>query len=383
MATAVSLWWRIRRRLFGSGIVRDALRSGRARRALVLYTVYPFRVRERQLPHQNVWQVGEIARALDELGLAVDVVEHDERRIGLLRGVYELVIDVHPRAPALYDGHLAPRARRIAYITGNDPAFSNAAERQRLDDIERRRGVRLAPRRQVPLFPRERIEGCDAFFYFGDRTTLETYRGFRLPPTYRLPNNGYDDVEPTPPDRRDPRRFLFLGGTGQVHKGLDLLLELFAGAPDLELVVCSPFAAERDFARAYAPELHGLPNIRGVGFVDVRSRRFQELQAGCGTMLLPSCSEVESSNVTVALSYGMPCAVGPHCGFDDPEVEVLPDCRPQTLERFVRCRAAEAPAALARRCTQSLALMRRRLRPRHYAEAVRSALCAVTGAAPR
>ncbi len=375
----MSWWWRIRRRLLGSGIVRDALGSGHPQRALVLYTVYPFRVREHRFPHQNVWQVGELAYALDELGLAVDVVEHDEGRRGLLRPPYALVVDLHPRAPALYDGSLAPGGRRIAYITGKNPEFGNAAERQRLDDLARRRGVRLVPRRQVPLFPRQRIEGCDAFFYFGDRATLETYRGFRLPPTYRLPNNGYDDVAPTAPDRRDPRRFLFLGGTGQVHKGLDLLLELFATAPELELVVCSPVAAERDFARAYAAELRR-PNVRVLGAVDVRSPRFREVQAGCGTMLLPSCSEGESGSVTVALSYGLPCAVGPSCGFEEPEVETLPDCRPPTLERFVRARAAEAPADLARRAEQSLALMRRRFRPRHYGEAVRSALRAVMGA---
>ena len=381
MATAVSLAWRVRKRLFGPGIVRDALRTGHARRSLLLYTVYPFRVREGRLPHQNVGQVRELARALGELGLAADVVEHDERRRELLRGLYELVVDLHPRDPALYEGHLCPQARRIAYITGKNPEFSNAAERRRLDELERRRGVRLTPRRQAAPFPRQRLEAYDAFFYFGDRATLETYEGFRLPATYRLPNHGYDDVEPTPAGRRDPRRFLFLGGTGQVHKGLDLVLELFAAAPDLDLVVCSPVAAEPDFARAYATELRR-PNIHLVGTVDVRSPRFRELQATCGTMLLPSCSEGESGSVTVALSYGLPCAVGPDCGFEDPEVEILPDCRPQTLERFVRCRAAEPAATLASRSAQSLALMHRRLRPRHYAEAVRSALRAVTGTPP-
>lgn len=378
----MSLWWRVRRRLLGPGIVRDALRSGHTRRALVLYSVHPFRVRETTLPHQNVWQVGELARALDELGLAVDVVDHDEHRRRLLRPPYELVLDLHPRDPALYDGSLASGARTIAYITGNDPAFSNPAELERLRDLEQRRGARLMPRRQVPLFPKRRLESFDAFFHFGGHSTLETYRGFRLPPQYRMPNNGYDDVEPTDPGRRDPRRFLFLAGTGQVHKGLDLLLELFAAAPALELFVCSPFAAERDFARAYEHELGHRPNIRVVGFVDVRSRSFRDLQAGCGTMLLPSCSEAESSNVTVALSYGLPCAVGPHCGFDDPEVEVLADCRPETLERFVWVRSAEPRAALARRAQESLALMHRRFRPRHFAAAVRTALRAVLARDP-
>jgi hypothetical protein len=299
-----SLGWRLRRRLLGPGIVRNALKSAHLQRALVLYTVGPFRVRKAMLTHQNVWQVVELARALDEMGYAVDVVEYGERNRNLLRGVYHLVIDLHPRDPALYDGFLAPGARTIAYITGKNPEFSNAAELERLRDLERRRGARLRPRRQVPPFPKGKVEGFDGFFYFGDAATLDTYRDFQLPPAFRLVNNGYDEVSPTDPAIRDPRRFLFLGGTGQVHKGLDLALELFSATPDLELNVCSPFRAEADFARAYARELGRTPNIHAAGFVDVRSPRFRELQATCGALLSPSCSEGQGGNVTVALSYG-------------------------------------------------------------------------------
>lgn len=377
----MSLLWRLRKHLLGTGIVRDPLSTGYARRALLLYTVYPFRVRGSGSPHQNVWQVGEIVRALAELRFAADVVEYDERRQDLLRPPYHLVIDLHPRETALYDGCLTAGARTIAYIGGNDPNFSNAAERERLADLESRRGVRLAPRRQVPPFPRVRLEAFDALFHFGGGSTLATFRGYQLPPLHRLPNNGCE-AEPTDPARRDPRRFLFLGGTGQVHKGLDLLLERFAAESDLELWVCSPFAAERDFARAYQPELRRRPNIRAVGFVDVRSGKFRDLQSRCGTMILPSCSEAESGSVTAALAYGLPCAVGPNCGFDDPEVDVLPDCCPGTIERFVRDRAAESPANLERRARESLALARRRLRPADYAEALRRALHAVLAGEP-
>jgi hypothetical protein len=92
--------------------------------------------------------------------------------------------------------------------------------------------------------------------------------------------------------------------------------------------------------------------------------------------------EAESSNVTVALAYGLPCATGPHCGFDDPEVEVLSDCRPGTIARFVRARAGEPAEVVAGRAHASLALARRRLRPGHYAAALRRALDAVlTGGA--
>jgi hypothetical protein len=372
---------RLSRRLPGTGIARRVAGRGAARQALLMYSVRAFRGRSPRATHQNIFQQRELARALAELGYEVDVVDFDERRRGLLRHDYDLVLDLHPAEHPLYEGRLRPGAKRIAYITGNEPGFSNAAERHRLADLERRRGVRLQPRRQCEPFPRRELEAFDAFFYFGNDASLATYSAYRLPPTHRLFNGGYDDVQPTDPARRDPRRFLFLGGTGQVHKGLDLLLELFAGEPELELVVCSPFRAERDFARAYRRELFHTPNIRPIGFADVKSEAFRDLQAGCGTLLLPSCSEVQSSNVTVALSFGLPCAVSAECGFDEPEIQVLPDCRPETLRRVVRGLAAQPPDRLAERATESLALMRRTYRPAHYAAAVRAALARTLGAA--
>jgi glycosyltransferase involved in cell wall biosynthesis len=373
---------RLRRRLLAPGIARAVAGRGAPRRALLLYTVRPFRGRALAALHQNAGQQRELARALAELGYEVDVVDFDEGRRGLLRPDYDLVVDLHPVEHPLYEGRLRPGARRIAYLTGRDPAFCVAAERARLDDLERRRGVRLQPRRRPAPFPPGALEACDAFFYFGDSATLATFAAHRLPPAHRLVNNGYDDVEPTDPARREPRRFLFLGGTGQVHKGLDLLLEVFAAEPDLELVVCSPFRAEGDFARAYRRELRGTPSIRAVGQVEVRSPRFRELQAGCGAMILPSCSEGQAGSVTAALSYGLPCVVSAACGFEEPEVEVLPDCTLETLRRTVRERAARPPERLAADAAASLDLLRRSYRPAHYAAALRAALQRTLGPAP-
>ncbi len=369
-----ALLWKLRRRMLGAGIARAVAGAGAPRNALLMYTVGAFRAPAAPTTHQNIAQQRELARALGESGHEVDVVDFDERRRGLLRHDYDLVVDLHPVERPFYDGHLRPGAKRICYITGSDPEFSNAAEAARLADLERRRGTRLQPRRRCAPFPRPVLESFDAFFYFGSDATLATYAGYRLPPCHRLPNHAYDDVVPTRPELRDPRRFLFLGGNGQVHKGLDLLLEAFAAEPDLELVVCSPFRAERDFARAYRRELTATPNIRAAGFAEVKSAGFRELQAGCGAMILPSCSEGQAGSVSVALSYGMPCVVSAECGFDEPEVQVLPDCRPGTLRQVVREWAAQPLERLAERAADSLALVRRAYLPAHYAAAVRAAL---------
>jgi len=332
----------------------------------------------RPATHQNEWQFRELARAVSEMGYNVDAIEFNERR-PLVRRDYDLVIDIHPREHPIYEGHLAKGARRIAFITGSNPTFSNAAERARLADLMGRRGVGLMPRRTVPPFPKAVLESFDSMITFAGRDALATYSDFSLPPVYPLVNSGYDDVQPTEPERRDPTRFLFMGSVGQVHKGLDLLLEIFAKERDLSLVVCSMYEGERDFARAYRDELSKTPNIHGAGFMDLKSAAFRELQASCGAMILPSCSEGQSGCVTAALSFGIPCIASGICGVDEPEIEVLSDCSLESIRGAVRAWAGQSRAALGERSARSLALMRRKYRPADYARSVREALRATLG----
>ncbi len=365
----------LRARLLAPGIARAVAGRGASRKALVMYTVRAFRGLPLADTHQNIGQQRELARALGEMGHEVDVVGFDERRRGLLRHDYDLVIELHPVERPLFEGRLRSGALRIVYATALNPERVNAAERERLDDLERRRGVRLLPRRSVPPFPRRAVETADALFCFGDRRTIGTYASaFRLPPAYRLLNHGYDDVEPTDPARRDPRRFLFLASGGQVLRGLDLLLEVFAGEPGLELVVCGTFGRERDFVRAYRRELFETPNIRAVGFVNVKGPAFRDLQATCGHLLYPAAAEGQSGAVAAALSYGLPCVVSAASGYDDPEVAEFPDCRIETLRAEVRRLACTPAPLLADRARASVELVRRKYRPAHYAAGIRAAL---------
>lgn len=375
--------WKAGSRLLGPGMARDVCGTHGTKRALLLYRVATFRSLRQPQVHQNMGQSRELALALSEIGYRVDVADFDERRRGLLAHDYDLVVDLHPRRDPLYAGRLRDGAVRIAYVTGNNPAFNNAEERRRLDDLARRRGVSLESRREVPPFEKEVLESFDAVFMFASRFSLATYSSIALPPVHSLPNNGYDDVAVTDPARRDPKRFLFLGSSGQVHKGLDLVLEVCARRPDLELVVCGPFRRERDFLRAYQRELFGSVNVRAVGFVDVRSSEFTDLQAECGAMILPSCSEVQCGTVTVAMSFGIPPIVSAACGFDEPEIETLPDCGIETIERTMLDWAARPREWIADRSRRTRELMMARYRPAHYAAAVRAALHSVVQAGPR
>ncbi|HEU4764888.1 MAG TPA: glycosyltransferase, partial [Candidatus Eisenbacteria bacterium] len=217
----------------------------------------------------------------------------------------------------------------------------------------------------------------DAMLTFAGATAIRTFDEFRLPPVHHLVNNGYDDLVPTAPERRDPACFLFLASLGQVHKGLDLLLEIFAARPHLTLVVLSRFRQERDFMAAYRRELTQTPNIRAVGFLDIDSPAFREAQERAGWLILPSCAEAQCGAITVALSLGIPCVGSEACDIDDPEVIRLPGTDLPTLGAVVDDLARRSASEVRARSEASLALARRAYTRSDYARSIRAALDAV------
>lgn len=363
----------LKSRLVGEGLVANVNRTSHARNCLLLYITEPFRENAAPNVHQNRWQVRKLAEIVGEFGYNVDVVNFNERKARLTKS-YDLVIDLHPRADSLYRHHLAPGARKIAYITGSNPAFSNQAEKARLEAVRQRRGVTLKPRRQAAPFEPAVLESFDSVFFIGSDFNLGTYAPMRFQRVAFIRNTGYDSLAPDEAPERDARSIMFLASSGQVHKGLDLLLEVCAADPDLTLYVCSRFEAERDFVEAYRHELYDLPNVRPVGFLDVMGAEFRALTARCSYVVLPSCSEANAGSVLTGMSAGLIPLVSRECGFSADEVHYFPDCRMETLARTLRefgDRPASWREAESRR---AMATVRDRYSPEAYEASVRAGL---------
>jgi glycosyltransferase involved in cell wall biosynthesis len=101
------------------------------------------------------------------------------------------------------------------------------------------------------------------------------------------------------------RGFLWFFGSGAVHKGLDLVLEVFAGTPQLALHVVGNVFSEPDFVRIYRKELLETSNIHYHGFLPARSRAFADVLDRCFCFIAPSCSEAISSAVVTCLQAGL------------------------------------------------------------------------------
>lgn len=319
-------------------------------RALLSYIIDPYLLPAgAPVPHSHThfWESRAMGEALRDLGFTVDAI-HWTNRAFVPAEPYDLLVDVR-----LNLERLAPlvgsRCLKVMHAETSHRDFHNPAQERRLADLERRRGVRLATRR--PLEANRAIETADCATFLGNEVTRATY-AHAGKPMWRLPVS--QPVLYPFPEGKDwgaaARQFVWFGSGGLVHKGLDLVLDAFAGLPDHRLTVIGPVDRERDFARLYDRELHHTPNITAAGWADIASERFRELLADAVGLVYPSCSEGCSGSAVTCKHAGLIPLLTPQTGVDVAPGDgvLLPtDPTPEQIREHVRELSARPPAELA------------------------------------
>jgi hypothetical protein len=255
---------------------------------LLSYLTEPFLLRPGQpMPHSHThpWEIREIGNTFLELGYALDVIRWTNQEF-VPKRPYDVFIDARMNLERLAP-LVGPKCLKIMHIDTTHWLFHMAAQHNRLRDLQARRGVTLGLHKTVS--PNWAIEHADCATILGNKFTSDTYR-YANKPLYRVPYSSpitypWNDAKDFDACRK---RFLWLGSGGLVHKGLDLVLEAFAGMPDHHLTVCGPIDAEPDFARAYQRELRETPNITTIGWIDTAGADFARIIASTLGFVYPS-----------------------------------------------------------------------------------------------
>lgn len=312
------------------------------KKCLLVYITAPFIVKKISDSHQNQPQAVEMARVIGEFGYNVDVIMYTLKNPGeyLKDRTYDFIVGLIPRGLDFWTGHMNPSCKIAAYMTSMNLAVTYQTEVKRIDELEQRKGVRLKVRNGSPdYFLTKDLESFDAAWFIGNQYNLRSYDCFNMPPVYFIRNTGYNFSWLNKDIIRDKRNFLFFASGGQVHKGLDLLLDIFSedGFP-CNLYICSSFMNEEDFCQLYHHELNKCPNIFPVGFVDINGAVFREITEKCAFMIMPSCSEGCAGSVLTAMSAGLIPIISRECGIDgeidDGVIQIL-DCKIDTIRKYI------------------------------------------------
>lgn len=279
-----------------------------------------------------------MARTYLDLGYSVDVI-HYLNQIFLPKKDYAILVDPRSNMQRLAP-LLTPDCRKILHIDCTHVLFQNAAEANRLLALQQRRGATLSPRRFE--WPNLGIEYADCAVCLGNESTVKTFQ-YANKPIYRVPVIALGHYPW--PEGKDfeacRKRFLWFGSGGLVRKGLDLVLEAFAGMPDYHLTVCGPIHGDQDFEQAYHKELYETPNIETVGFVDTDGLRFRDICRNSVGIVYPSCSEGGGSGVITCMHAGLIPIVSYEASVDVHDFGMmLPDCSISQIQHSVQCIAS-------------------------------------------
>jgi glycosyltransferase involved in cell wall biosynthesis len=299
----------VRRRLVGRSDARRMFLSfapERPQRGTVLlsYLTEPFLpgFRSAVRTHTHYWEVARIAETFLELGYGVDVIRWNNQEF-VPRRRYDVLVDARMNLERLAP-LLGPECLKIMHCDTAHWLFHMSAQYRRLVALRERRGVSLLPEKTVA--PNRGIEHADCATILGNAFTLGTY-GYAAKPMHPIPLSALTEYPWQ--DAKDfdacRHRFLWFGSGGLVHKGLDLVLEAFAGTPEYHLTVCGPISAEPEFVKVYERELYHTPNIRTLGWLDATGPEFTRLARETLGLVYPSCSEGSSGAVVTCLHAGL------------------------------------------------------------------------------
>ncbi|GAC1538794.1 MAG: hypothetical protein NVS2B7_10070 [Herpetosiphon sp.] len=310
---------------------------GTSRRALLSYLVLPLvpphHLRDRVLfSNRGIAQV--IPKVLNELGYVVDIVNFDHTTWKPDRP-YDLFIG-HGGIRFQHIAQLLPGASpRVYFSTGIYWRDLNVREARRLYEFTLRTGYLLPPDRFVKHDEEGALKAADGIICLGNQSAAQSYSTF---PNVACLNNAAYPVVWEGFKRKDyaagRAHFLFFSGRGNIHKGLDRLLEVFRHHPELHLHICQHL--ESDFVDIYKEELSQYPQIHVHNYVPMRSSAFETLALQCNWIILPTCAEGQPGSVIECMAYGLIPILPPTANIDLEDWGVdLGDCAVATIENVI------------------------------------------------
>lgn len=286
----------------------------------------------KDLSHVNNQESYEIVKILNELGFVVDVIDRtvnlDDINKYIKEDKYDIFIGLGAGDSGRYFPDIAerlPKAVKVLYAMGPEPDLSDKITKDRHNYFrERHPNIPVVDRRVINNVDTKRLyKNTDCIITIGNDFSYGSYLNLGKD-VYKIYLGTYESLkfDAQSVKEKDPKKFLYFGGNGNITKGLDLTLEVFEKNPELELYVGAP-ETEKDFNAFSKPIFEKCRNIHNLGFVDVSSKLFYDITSVCGYVILPSSSEGCATSVTTCMRRGLIPVVTNEAGIEIGDFGIL------------------------------------------------------------
>ncbi|MCL2380197.1 MAG: glycosyltransferase [Treponema sp.] len=227
----------------------------------------------------------------------------------------------YPLEKAFYSDS-AEKVKKVYYSTGCSPFYSNKGTALKILKYQKEKGEIIpSSGRLLYHFWTLQIVMPDLNVTLGNQFTVNTYLEINPGLNIKsLPVFYYDvyDICLSQKNFKDAQRhFLWFGSSGLLHKGLDVLIDIFSERNDIFLHICGASKGEKKFFHHYQPIIDSSNNIVDHGFIDIDSKKFEQLMDLCAFVLHPSVSEGgAAATVNVMANGGLIPIVSVSTGLD-------------------------------------------------------------------
>lgn len=263
--------------------------------------------------HTNRLESAVIIKSFMQRGFSVDVIPcyTDFYKFQLQGKRYDVIFGLGK--PFEYACQNNQNAIKIIYLTECSPQLSYENESKRLKYFYDRHKKKLKLLRTGKFFNEEMIKNSEYGIFFGNSITKKSY-------LQNYPSLKLQLMSPSGSKNRDfilnknsvEKNFLWFGSFGAVHKGLDILLDVFSLLPETKLFICGLSETEKWLFDRYK----NCKNIIDMGFILVQSNDYLSLLDRVSFVIHPSACEGMSTSVLTCMRHGLIPVVTPYCGID-------------------------------------------------------------------
>lgn len=257
------------------------------------------------------FEILAISKVLADAGYCIDVIDcKDTKALPYLKEKnYDLIFGFGETFFQLTRKH--PEAKSILYMTEHHPEFADREEKKRLSYFYERHKKKARIVRSGNYYKPHHL--TNPFSHVITMSEVEPFINTYANPYCVFPTgvtNLNFNIEGK--DHNSGRHnFLWLGSYGAIHKGLDLLLDVFENRDDIVLHIAG--LSEED-EKLLNPKKK--VNIVNHGYINIKTDTFLKVVQTCSFVILPSCSEGCSTAITTGMLHGMIPIVIEDTGFN-------------------------------------------------------------------
>ncbi|MGY4383517.1 glycosyltransferase involved in cell wall biosynthesis [Pedobacter sp. UYP24] len=297
-----------------SDFLSNLYNTSYGKKVLISYITHPF-IDENNFTHQNHLTSHIVAEVFSELGYDVDVVDY-QANTSVAYDSYAIIFGMGIN----YEKSFYSRDRaipRIHFITGTHEHFHSAWALKSVRDFFKLTGVWL-PRESKGITTSNYYACFDSDFsiILAGGLVYEDFKSRYVNKLYSLNNNilgAFSNFKPKQIEDRN-KNFLYLSGTGQVQKGLFLVLETARIRKDVNFYIVV-FHVDALIEEYYHEFLTSAPNVFLSLNLRMDSIEIKTIVENCTYSIAPSYVDGFPGGTIEPMSAGLVPIVSRNCGF--------------------------------------------------------------------